>query len=208
MRFNKPAFATVHFSEKIWVRCPDCNDIGLVTTELGRYNIPQPSGYKTQFHCTNCDLKITDNTDWYGYCQGTIYQACGFCGSRIYFTSKPTKELYRTTNIECDICKKEKEYEIKWYRFQQEKPTDPFFGFELWLQATVKSNILWLYNLEHLNYLREYVGAKLREDDGRHKYSMITNLAQWITSAKNRDIIIKKLNKLEIELQRKTEHNM
>ena len=208
MRFNKPAYGTVHFSEKIWVKCPNCGGIGLVETELGKYNIPYPSGYRTKFHCKNCDCRKTENNEWFGYCQGTIYQACGFCGSRISFTSKPTKELYKTAKIKCDACKREKDYELNWYRFKQEKPTDPFFGFDLWLQTNVKSNILWLYNLEHVNYLREYVEAKLREDDGRHKYSMITNLPQWIKSAKNRGLIIKKLCKLEEELEKKTTHNI
>lgn len=204
MRFNQPAYATVHFSERIWVKCPKCKGIGLVKTELGRYNIPEPSGYKTKFECKNCNFQRIDNEEWYGYCQATVYQACGFCGSKISFTSEPTEELYKKAKIKCDTCNKEKEYELKWYRYKKDKATDPFFGFDLWMQTSIKSNTIWLYNLEHLNYLRDYVGAKLREDDGRHKYSIITNLPQWIKSAKNRDIIVKRLNRLEMELKKRT----
>jgi hypothetical protein len=59
-----------------------------------------------------------------------------------------------------------------------------------------------LYSLKHLKYLKEYVAAKLREDNDRHKYSMITNLPQWIKSAKNREAILKKLSKLEVEINK------
>jgi len=59
-----------------------------------------------------------------------------------------------------------------------------------------------MYNIDHLDYLKEYVEAKLREDDARHKYSMITNLPQWVKSSKNRDIIVKRLNKLKSEFEK------
>ena len=77
-------------------------------------------------------------------------------------------------------------------------------GYELWLQADVKGNILWVYNQEHLSYLRDYISAKLRDVDGRHKYSLIANLPQWVKDAKNRDTIVKKLNKLEQQLTKIT----
>lgn len=200
MRFNKPAYATVHFSEKIWVKCPNCSDLGLVTTELGSYNIPYPRGYNTSFNCKCCGLRKEDNTEWLGFCQGTLNQACGYCGSYIYYVTEPTMEPYKTTIFECEICRREKEYELKWYRFRQDRPTDPFFGFDLWMQTSVKSNVLWVYNLDHLVYLRQYVSAKMRDDDGRTKYSMIAKLPQWIKSANNRDLIVRKLNKLEVDL--------
>lgn len=197
MRFNQPAYPTVYFSDEIWVKCPKCNELALVETELGKYNIPFPTGYKTKLECKNCNFLKSDNIEWYGYYRATLRRACGFCGSYISYASAPTKTPYEKAGVRCDTCKKEKEYELKWYRFKDDKPTDPFFGLELWMQIEIKSNTLWLYNLDHLNYLREYVQAKLREDDSRHKYSMITNLPQWVKTAKNRDLIVKKLNKLE-----------
>ncbi len=66
----------------------------------------------------------------------------------------------------------------------------------------VKDKIIWFYNMDHLEYLNDYISSKLREDDGRHKYSMITNLPQWIKSAKNRDLILKKMHRLEIEFNK------
>lgn len=203
MRFNLPAYPTVHFSESIWVQCPNCQDMGLVRTHLSRYNIPFPTGYSTQFACKYCHYSKTHNEDWYGYYQGTSYQTCGFCGSGLSFISEPTKAPYEKVILSCDACKQTKPYPLKWYRYKEDKPIDPFFGLDLWMQTSIKSNTLWLYNQDHLAYLRAYVQAKLRADDQRHKYSMISNLPQWVKAAKNRDLIIRKLNQLEKELKNK-----
>ena len=203
MRFNQSARGTIHFSEQIWVVCPNCNDIGLVETQLKAYSIPFPKDYSTKFKCLSCNLKKENSQEWFGYYQGRVYQACGFCGSRISYTSEPTKERCESAKVKCETCSKEREYELKVCRYRGDKPIDPFFGLELWLQTNIKSNVLWLYNLKQLKYLREYVEAKLRDDDERHKYSMISNLPQWMKSAKNRALIVRKLNRLETDLKNK-----
>ena len=203
MRFTQPAYPTVHFSEEIWVKCPNCNDLGLVSTPLGRFNIPKPTGYTSRFSCIHCGCEKRDRSDWQGLWQGTMSQACGHCGTSLHTITAPTKSPINEALIKCHVCSHERQYELRWYRFTKDQPCDPFFGLELWLQTTVKSNTLWLYNLNHLNYLRDYVIATLREDDGRHKYSLITNLPQWIKAAKNRNEIVKKLDKLEREFSSK-----
>lgn len=207
MRFKKPAYPTVYFSEEIWIKCPKCSEPAMVKTELPKYTIPFPRGHISVCSCSYCGFKETDNNNWSGYVQGFVNRACRNCGSRICYTTEPTKKTYKTSNIRCDICKVTKEYEIQWYRFRNDKPTDPYFGFELWLQTTIKDNILWLYNIDHLNYLNDYINAKLREDNGRHKYSMIANLPKWIKSSKNRNVIVKKLNKLKLQFENRTLHN-
>lgn len=197
MRFSEPVYPLTFFSEEIWVKCPNCADIGLVKTQLGENTISYPSGHTSNFTCYNCSTRKANEQEWFGYYQGILDRACGFCGTKILFGSQPTKSPYSTENIKCPTCKREKEYELKWYRYKHNLSIDPYFGLELWLQTSIKGNTLWLFNLDHLNYLRKYVQAKLREDDLRYKYSMITNLPQWIKDSKNRDLIVRKLNKLE-----------
>ena len=196
MRFNKPAYPTVHFSEQIFVKCPNCAKKAIIINEEPKSVLESLSGEKSKLTCNNCGFQKLNSIDWYGYMQGYVGRNCGHCGSDVNYTSEPTKDTPPNILLKCDICKKEKEYPISWYRYKEDKPIDPYFGLELWLQIEIKDNILWLYNLEHLEYLKEYVEAKLREDDGRHKYSMITNLPTWVKSAKNREIILKKLDKL------------
>ncbi|RKD90466.1 hypothetical protein [Mangrovibacterium diazotrophicum] len=207
MRFTQPAYPTVYFSDKIWVKCPDCGDIGLVETEFGQYTIPYSRHHTSTFSCTKCGSTKKSDEKWFGYVQGFVGRSCGFCGSQISYTTEPTKAPFDSVTIKCNSCKKAKDYSLNWYRYKENMPTDPYFGLELWLQIDIKDKILWLYNIDHLNYLKNYVASKLREDDGRHKYSMITNLPQWIKSAKNRDLILKKIDRLKNEMNRKMEDN-
>lgn len=37
--FNKPSHTTLYFSKKIWVKCPKCDDIGLVEILFDKHNI-------------------------------------------------------------------------------------------------------------------------------------------------------------------------
>ena len=81
-------------------------------------------------------------------------------------------------------------------------PVDPFFHLPLWLQSEFEGEILWAYNLEHLNFLAEHVGAKLRERNN-YKYrvrSIGARLPRWMSSAKNREAVLKEINKLRIDL--------
>ena len=83
---------------------------------------------------------------------------------------------------------------MHWYKYKQDFAIDPYFGLDLYLQVNIKENVFWVYNIDHLKYLRHYVSSTLREGYGRHKYSLITNLPQWIKAAKNRELIVKKLD--------------
>lgn len=201
MRFSQPAYPTVFFSDKILVKCNTCSGVGMVKTKFGKYTIPFPIDHESVFSCNQCGLVKKHSIDWYGLYQGFLSINCGFCGSGIFYTSKPTKNKTPKTSIICGTCKKEKEYELKWFKYRKDTSVDPYFGLDLWLQINYKDHFLWVYNLEHLQYLKEYVASTLREDNDRHKYSMITNLPQWIKSAKNRDSILKKLNKLQREIE-------
>ncbi len=203
MKFNLPAYPTVFFSNQVWVHCPKCNDAALVTSELPKYLIPITTGNNLKCVCNSCGFQQKGDETWSGFVQGFINRACGFCGNKIMHSTKPTETCYETSKVTCNSCKREKAYKIVWYRYRGDKPTDPYFGFNLWLQINIKGHLLWLYNLNHLDYLRTYVSAKLREDDNRHKYSMITNLPQWVKSSKNRDLIVSKLSKLESQFKLK-----
>jgi len=104
MKFNKPVYPTVYFSEEIWVKCPSCSEPALVKTELPRYTIPFPWGHKSVCNCNNCGFQEKDETKWSGYLQGFIYRACGKCGTRISHTTEPTKEPYKTSDVTCGMC--------------------------------------------------------------------------------------------------------
>lgn len=77
-------------------------------------------------------------------------------------------------------------------------PLDPFFHLPVWLQDDFSGEILWAYNLEHLDFLTEHVGAKLRERNRANApRSLGSRLPRWMTSAGNREGVLKTIEKLK-----------
>ncbi|MGQ0841287.1 TFIIB-type zinc ribbon-containing protein [Actinokineospora sp.] len=78
---------------------------------------------------------------------------------------------------------------------------DPYFQCRLWLQADCCGQVLWAFNLRHLDYLRSYVAADLRERShprtGWHRrMTMVAKLPAWLKSAKNRSEVLRGLDRL------------
>jgi predicted RNA-binding Zn-ribbon protein involved in translation (DUF1610 family) len=77
-------------------------------------------------------------------------------------------------------------------------PIDPYFHLPLWLQAEFSGELLWAYNLEHLDFLAAHVGAKLRErKQANAPRSIGSRLPRWMTSAANREAVLKLIEKLK-----------
>ena len=72
------------------------------------------------------------------------------------------------------------------------------------LRAPTCGEELWAFNCEHLAYLRDYVAAKhrTRERDayGWSNRSLASRLPKWIASAKNRDDVLRAIERLEKRL--------
>ncbi|MBP8240522.1 MAG: hypothetical protein KAX50_11200 [Saprospiraceae bacterium] len=77
-------------------------------------------------------------------------------------------------------------------------PLDPYFHLPVWLQADFSGEVLWAYNEEHLDFLEQHVGAKLRERNGfQHQVKSIgARLPRWMSSAANRDAVLRAIEKL------------
>ncbi|GGJ40580.1 hypothetical protein GCM10010121_059540 [Streptomyces brasiliensis] len=64
--------------------------------------------------------------------------------------------------------------------------------------------MVWAYNLEHLDLIRRFVAASLRERDpwyehGR-KMTCVARLPAWIKRAKNRDEVLRVVDRLRASL--------
>jgi hypothetical protein len=83
---------------------------------------------------------------------------------------------------------------------------DAVFGLPLWLQAPCCGNLLWAFNLRHLDFIERYVRASLRErrrdENGWANSALGSRLPGWIVSAKNRDEILKTAAKLKEQRDR------
>ena len=78
---------------------------------------------------------------------------------------------------------------------------DPAFGLPLWLQVPCCGHVLWAFNREHLAKLRQYTAADLRERIGVMHWSMFSRLPAWMTSAQNRDAVLKGMGRIEEKLK-------
>ncbi|GLY19605.1 hypothetical protein Kisp01_66190 [Kineosporia sp. NBRC 101677] len=75
--------------------------------------------------------------------------------------------------------------------------SDPFFGHPLWLQTPCAGHVLWAYNGQHVEDLRAYVAASLRErGETRMNSSMFSRLPLWMKAADNRGQVLAGLTKL------------
>jgi len=135
---------------------------------------------------------------------------CQNCSKRSVVISNP--ENRKETKSLCVNCGKSKIWkgESNSYEFgvRSQKtdgisigqPVDCYFKSKLWYSTIFKGEPLFAYNLEHLNFLIEYINDKLRErtkiNGNWSNGSLQSRLPNWMLKAENREGIIKKLNEL------------
>ncbi|MET9680649.1 hypothetical protein [Streptomyces coeruleorubidus] len=82
--------------------------------------------------------------------------------------------------------------------------TDPYFGLPLWLQVEPRPGWLWAYNLDHLDLIRRFVQASLRERAPWYgtgpNMTLVARLPAWIKRAKNRDEVLRAVSQIHTSL--------
>jgi hypothetical protein len=81
---------------------------------------------------------------------------------------------------------------------------DWYFRLPLWLQIECGGKTLWAYNQKHLEFIENYVSAKLRQRTPNTNKSLASRLPQWIKRAKNRDEVLRAIGKLKEKLNGKS----
>lgn len=81
---------------------------------------------------------------------------------------------------------------------------DPFFGVPLKLQVDTRHGQVWAYNPEHLDLIRRFVQASLRErvpwyDSGRKK-TLVARLPAWMKRSGNRDEVLRAVDRIRASL--------
>ncbi|BAZ43847.1 hypothetical protein NIES4102_08490 [Chondrocystis sp. NIES-4102] len=132
-----------------------------------------------------------------------ILVVCPRCNSKALIFP----HLENTVKCICTKCTfyNYKSPKIRYFQWHKENPTDGYFSFPLWLQIKCCGNSLWAFNQKHLNILDLYVQAALREhktvkNEWCCNSSVVAKLPKWIKSYKNRDQIIKAIQKLREKL--------
>ncbi|MDF1662916.1 MAG: hypothetical protein P1V97_14160 [Planctomycetota bacterium] len=99
----------------------------------------------------------------------------------------------------CSSCglSKRREPQSRLFQWQSSDPTDSYFGYSLWLNIPCCGERLWVFNRRHWDLLFSYVKAEHREraqgEYGWRNASIVSRLPPWISSKKNREVVVKAL---------------
>jgi hypothetical protein len=135
---------------------------------------------------------------------GVGRRPCGTCGHKWVRVEKVfedvTKLKSESAKSRCPHCNSENEMPLKFTRSEPiDHAIDPFFGLELALKEETRHGTVWVYGATHLEQLKLYTSAQLRVGDGR-KWSYFTRLPKWLKTSKNRELVLKAIEKLEKRL--------
>lgn len=182
-------------TSEIYVKCPKCNGLGIVTFD-------HDTAY---FKCTSCGKTITKERAIYHY---DIHNQCKNCGQyyKVDITEK-NRQHFCALHVSCPFCRyvMQGKVQITAEKFtvlpKIENACDPFFGYKLWFLTYFKSKPVWAINREHLTYLIDYLSSDLREKPVgvMTMKTQADHLPKFMKTAKNRERIVK----LFLNMQRK-----
>ena len=169
-------------------------------------------------------LLIGPNRRWKRKTNTTTHQASGillidfWCDvrdakKRLLF---PAGTQRKTATLTCTFCGLSKEWNRTsgaiHYRYDQAQYVegeftigaafDPYFHETLLLQGACAQWILWAYNERHLEFLKNFVSAELRERKKDEKWgwsnrALESRLPKWVKLGKNRSAVLATIAKLE-----------
>ncbi|MCC3767844.1 hypothetical protein [Streptomyces sp. UNOC14_S4] len=137
---------------------------------------------------------------------GTVLVRCPKCARQAQVVAATGDDRSRRLVCRhCGLSRQRKDGEPIVHRWYGDPDmADPYFHVPLWLQTHTRHGRLWAYSPEHLTVLRQYVAAALREHDPWHehwrKMGMIGRLPAWIKHAKNRDEVLRGLDRMRASL--------
>ncbi|TGE24103.1 hypothetical protein E5K00_02495 [Hymenobacter aquaticus] len=190
-RFTGGPRTIYSFTNTFVVECPHCRNRAEVrkNSVSGQY----------EFHCYACHRCLAQRMLY----TLSVNQYCPDCGYRLKVNLPAVKQktsFIRLTCPDCDHTNKfTPTYEGCVLPIAQGGEIEPHFGTELWLQVPFGADTLWAYNYEHLQHLKQYVQAKLRQRQAPDFSPMVERLPTFIKSAKNRDSLLAAIERLTLK---------
>lgn len=148
-------------------------------------------------------------TAWH-FAAGEVLVRCPRCGecARVVVVPGAAGELRETRRLVCGRCGQVRDQTGQTCSGPAPNGTvrDPYLCEPLWLQGDCGGNVLWAYNEAHLDYLEAFVGAKLREKvvvgegEWQRRMTMVAKLPGWLKAAKNRDRVLRGIERLRSTL--------
>ena len=193
LRFADPGAALRDLATHYVVHCPKCAGKAWVK--------PKEEGSKLV--CTAC-FHVEQPGHWHGAATAFVSVKCRECHASLR-RSAPWDGHWKKLAMHCETCGDDCEYEaqITRHSMHQGQMTDAIFGLPLWLQLEFRGDLFWAFNYDHLEILRDYIAAKLRErginprNTIRKNSAMLSRLPTFITKAGNRPELLKLVNHLQ-----------
>jgi len=189
-RYSDPGVSLLDFATHFVVHCPKCDSKATINPE-GR------------LVCTAC-FHVEQPGHWYGAATAYVSVKCRECHAQLR-RSAPWAGAWKKLAMHCENCGDRCEYDasITLHHLHQGRMTDRVYGLPLWLQKEFRDELFWAYNYEHLEALRSYIAAKLRErgfnpytNTIRKNSTMISRLPVFIKKAGNRSELLKLIARL------------
>ncbi|MFH6994087.1 hypothetical protein [Flavobacterium sp. FlaQc-48] len=187
------------FANEILVKCPKCDSKSVVKKEP-----------VAECKCGYCQTKVFECKHCYYKLEKPVYQYiaygnpyCNNCYEQYEFESQLLKERPEKYKAKCPNCNFQEDWKPKVKKVLQNLEVkdglvkEQYYNFPLWFQKEFNGNIFWAYNYDHIHYLERYIQAGLRERNSKVNYnsSLVSCLPQFIKEAKNREKLLKILEK-------------
>ncbi|RLZ10994.1 hypothetical protein EAH57_01045 [Acinetobacter sp. 2JN-4] len=204
---------------EIWVHCPACQKLAKII------EIKEQESEIVKVFCTQCTYRkalqhiraqsydymsyyfnLNQNiTEWRGACEVEINTKCTICkkGKYKYIRQYARKSLIpREITVSCNFCLRENRFNDSAYTLRKISYSkvgfDPYYSYPLFLNIAVRQGQICVYNLTHLEILKNFIQADLRERKfPNYNRSYFSRLPAWIKSTRNRKEILKAILRLE-----------
>lgn len=130
--------------------------------------------------------------------QMVVCPQCAQCADIVTIARETKPQRAKLTCLHCGY-----NAQKQWTKLKKKPsvPTDFYFHLPLWLQYPCEGHRLWAYNVEHLQYLRDFIAADLRVQRkyGGYSwdcYSVVGRLPRCAQLATNRDKVLAIMDKM------------
>lgn len=193
-RYSGPPTVLRSYMTAFAVECPNCQHEARVTVAD---RCLQENGTLV---CSNC-MHVANAADLVRY-KATIKRNCDTCGKGFKAVIPNLKQEADEIAIPCPHCGTLRNYKPRNEKYKittepKGRAVDPVFGLPLWFQADVRGNLFWACNRGHLDEIKSYVGSALRERQTTTHTTMVERLPKFIKDAKNRETILKAIDRLQ-----------
>src|SRR5215469_5477073 len=128
---------------------------------------------------------------------GSYDVVCPKCERRahVHVIEKGAGPLFSPRRLSCTACGYANDWREHSVRSRfDEIPVDWYFGATFWYRRRCCGHELWVANRDHLEFLKNYIGAKIRShvrnEHGWSNRSLSSRLPRWMTSAANRETLM------------------